>query len=154
MRFLVGSHGNTEMKSFPVSLCPPLPLFLALCAGPDWPFGNCCSCLGCLTVAPICSDYMQTERTWCGTGWLPVANVLWHYPRQPFCFQDCLFSHCFYVLSQRKMRFPSLGLLSYWLFVCDQWEAFLTATLYSRCTRDGCKHDTSYNTPGTEEEHI
>lgn len=95
LRFLVGSHGNTEMKSFPVSLCPPLPLFLALCAGFDWPFGNCCSCLGCLTVAPICSDYMHTEWTWCGTGWLPVTNVLWHYPRQPFCFQGCLFSHSF-----------------------------------------------------------
>lgn len=28
--FLVGRHGNAEMKGFPVSLCPPLPLTLPL----------------------------------------------------------------------------------------------------------------------------
>lgn len=84
LRFLVGSHGNTEMKGFPTSLCPPLPLVLALCAGLDWPFGNCFSCPGCLTVAPICSDYMHTEWTQSRTGWLSVTNVLWHPPDSHF----------------------------------------------------------------------
>lgn len=57
--------------------------FLALCARLDWSFGNCFSCLGCLTVAPICSDYMHTEWTQCRNGWLPITNVPWH-PNPPW----------------------------------------------------------------------
>lgn len=78
------------MKSFPASLCPPLPLYLALYAGLDWPFGNCFSCLGCLAVAPICSDYMHTEWTCYGTGWLYLTNSLWHCPPgNHFLFRAC-----------------------------------------------------------------
>lgn len=135
LRFLVGSHGNTEMKVFPASLCPPLPLFLTLCAGLDWPFGNCFSCLGCLTVAPICSDYMHIEWTRRRTGWLFVTNVLWHPPPlAAILFLGLSVSSLFYVPSRWQMCSTSLaGLTCNWPFIRDQWEAFSTAEqLYER----------------------
>lgn len=78
---LVRSHGNTEMKGSLASLVLPLSHSVSLSVlGLTGLLEIASVCLGCLSVAPICSDYVHTEWTWCCTGWLSFTNVLWHAP--------------------------------------------------------------------------
>lgn len=74
LRYLLGRHGNSGTKGFPASLCPSSYSLSRSAQDLDWSFGNCMVCLGCLAVAPICSDNMHTELCW-----LSGTNLLVHY---------------------------------------------------------------------------
>lgn len=107
---LVRSHGNTEMKGSLASLCPPLSHSVSLSVlGLTGLLEIASVCLGCLSVAPICSDYVHTEWTWCCTGWLSFTNALWHPPPHPAAILFLGLSHCFYFSSPRRVCITSLA---------------------------------------------